>query len=231
MKLKYSKFDFDSMDIFQGLFFFFISDKGGIIFIGYLIYRIYIVYLLKKKMNIEFHKTKISIRNKFMRKEIYYDDIKIIYLRKNVISSYDLLINFDEGLSTFKYICNYLSDSFSIGGNKNKAFIFCDLKNAEEVVNEILLNFNFNQQLTEKDMELIAKFPYDSRYTMSKIKNIQNKILLKISSETVLYCINDFIENEKTIEVNYGIRDFKSNLYCYYYRLMPLKYEKMTAIS
>lgn len=231
MKLKYSKFDFDSMDIFQGLFFFFISDKGGIIFIGYLIYRIYIVYLLKKKMNIEFHKTKISIRNKFMRKEIYYDDIKTIYLRKNVISSYDLLINFDEGLSTFKYICNYLSDSFSIGGNKNKAFIFCDLKNAEEVVNEILINLNFNQQLTANDTELIVKFPYDSRYTMNKITNIQNKILLKISSETVLYCINDFIENEKTIEVNYGIRDFKSNLYCYYYRLMPLKYEKMTAIS
>lgn len=59
-----------------------------------------------------------------MKKEIYYDDIKFISIRKNFLNSYDLMINLDETTTFFKYARNYITDAFSSGKDKKILLLF-----------------------------------------------------------------------------------------------------------
>ena len=124
MKIEYSKFDFNRADIFGIV-------PGNIV---YLIYRFIFTLFLKNRTQINFGKVKITVNGLFMTKEIYYDDIKFISVRKNFLNSYDLIINFDETATIFRYLCNYISDTFSSGINKKNTFVICELKNVDEVL-------------------------------------------------------------------------------------------------
>ena len=131
MKIKYSKFDFNRKDIVIFLsfliyltFFLLFVDSGRnilryIIFLSSVIifcsiYRFYLVWLWKNKVKIEFFKTFIKVNGILYSKKLNYNEIKKLTIRKNYLSSYDIVINYDEGINFFRYLCNCFFDKFSI---------------------------------------------------------------------------------------------------------------------
>ena len=214
MKINYSKFDFNRVDIF------------GLIIgnITYLIYRFVITIFLKNRTKINFGKVKITINGLFMNKEIYYDDIKFISIRKNFLNSYDLAINLDESITIFRYLCNYISDSFSTGINKKNAFVICELKNTNEVLEELLKKIGFDlKELNSINQTIICSGKFNRKYNFLKFKNFQNKEIIKISkSNESIYVIDEFIKDDKNIILH---NQSKNLLYKLVYKPMPVRYK------
>ena len=216
MKIEYSKFDFNRVDIF------------GIIVgnIGYLAYRFIFTLFLKEKTKINFEKVKITVNGLFMTKEIYYDDIKFISVRKNFLNSYDLIINFDETATIFRYLCNYISDALSSGINKKNTFVICELKNVDEVLKELLANTGFDlEKLNSHDKKVIYSGQFHRKYDFSKLKNFQNKEIIKISKNSEsIYVIDKFQEDDKSIILDEYSKNILYKLVC---GPMPGKYNKL----
>ena len=57
--------------------------------------------------------------------------------RKNILGSYDILLNFDSSINIYKYFCNLIID-VSIESNHKKSYIFCDIKNKDEILECLL---------------------------------------------------------------------------------------------
>ena len=165
MKIKYSKFEINMWDIFFLILFlghllggvhilFNEKEKGGIFFlaigISYFIYRFLLVMIIKNKMKFDFSDYEVKIKGLFFEKMIAYNDIKTLTVRKNILGSYDILLNFDSSINIYKYFCNLIID-VSIESNHKKSYIFCDIKNKDEILEYLLKKIGYpKKEIREK---------------------------------------------------------------------------------
>jgi len=184
MKIKYSKFEINTWDIFSLILFlghllggiyilFNEKEKAGIFFlaigISYFIYRFLLVMILKNKMKINFSDYEVKIKGLFFEKTIAYNDIKTLTVRKNMLGSYDILLNFDSSMNIYKYFCNLIMD-VSIESNHKKSYIFCDIKNKDEILEYLLEKIGYpKKEIREKKEEekLYVKYSiFEKHYMM-----------------------------------------------------------------
>ena len=165
MEIKYSKFEINMWDIFflvinlshllGGIDILFNKkEKVGIIFlvigISYFVYRFLLVMIIKNKMKFDFSDYEIKIKGLFFEKTIAYNDIKTLTVRKNILGSYDILLNFDSSINIYKYFCNLIMD-VSIESNHKKSYIFCDIKNKDEILEYLLEKIGYpKKEIREK---------------------------------------------------------------------------------
>ena len=165
MKIKYSKFEINMWDIFFLILFlgyllggidilFNEKEKDGIFFlaigISYFIYRFLLVMIIKNKMKFDFSDYEVKIKGLFFEKTIEYNDIKTLTVRKNILGSYDIFLNFDSSMNIYKYFCNLIID-VSIESNHKKSYIFCDIKNKDEILDYLLEKIGYlKKEIREK---------------------------------------------------------------------------------
>ena len=165
MQIKYSKFEINMWDMFSLMMFlghllagiyilFNEKEKAGIFFlaigISYFIYRFLLVMILKNKTKINFSNYEVKIKGLFFEKTIAYNDIKTLTVRKNILGSYDIFLNFDSSMNIYKYFCNLIMD-VSIENNHKKSYIFCDIKNKDEILEYLLEKIGYpKKEIREK---------------------------------------------------------------------------------
>ena len=183
MKIKYSKFEINMWDIFFLILFlghllggidilFNKKEKVGIIFlvigISYFVYRFLLVMIIKSKMKFDFSDYEVKIKGLFFEKMIAYNDIKTLTVRKNILGSYDILLNFDSTISVYKYLCNLVTD-VSIENNHEKSYVFCDIKNKDEILEYFLEKIGYpKKEIREKvnGEKLYVKYSIFERFHM-----------------------------------------------------------------
>ena len=165
MEIKYSKFEINMWDIFFLVIYlshllggidilFNEKEKDGIFFlaigISYFIYRFLLVMIIKNKMKFDFSDYEVKIKGLFFEKTIEYNDIKTLTVRKNILGSYDIFLNFDSSMNIYKYFCNLIMD-VSIESNHKKSYIFCDIKNKDEILEYLLEKIGYpKKEIREK---------------------------------------------------------------------------------
>ena len=184
MKIRYSKFEINMWDIFSLILFlghllggiyilFNEKEKAGIFFlaigISYFIYRFLLVMIIKNKTKINFSDYGVKIKGLFFEKMIAYNDIKTLTVRKNILGSYDIFLNFDSSMNIYKYFCNLIID-VSIENNHKKSYIFCDIKNKDEILEYLLEKIGYpKKEIREKKEEekLYVKYSiFEKHYMM-----------------------------------------------------------------
>ena len=183
MEIKYLKFEINMWDIFFLVIYlshllggidilFNKKEKVGIIFlvigISYFVYRFLLVMIIKNKMKFDFSDYKVKIKGLFFEKIIEYSDIKKLIVRKNILGSYDILLNFDSTISVYKYLCNLITD-VSIENNHEKSYIFCDIKNKDEILEYLLEKIGYQKkEIREKvnGEKLYVKYSIFEKYHM-----------------------------------------------------------------
>jgi len=183
MKIKYSKFEINMWDIFFLVIYlghllggidilFNKKEKDGIIFliigISYFVYRFLLVMIIKNKTRFDFSDYKVKIKGLFFEKTIEYSDIKKLIVRKNILGSYDILLNFDSSMNIYKYFCNLIMD-VSIESNHKKSYIFCDIKNKDEILECLLEKIGYpKKEIREKvnGEKLYVKYSIFEKYYM-----------------------------------------------------------------
>ena len=184
MKLKYSIFEINMWDIFflilflghllGGIYILFNEkEKAGIFFlaigISYFVYRFLLVMIIKNKMKFDFSDYEVKIKGLFFKKMIAYNDIKTLTVRKNILGSYDILLNFDSSMNIYKYFCNLIID-VSIENNHKKSYIFCDIKNKDEILEYLLEKIGYpKKEIREKKegKKLYVKYSiFEKHYMM-----------------------------------------------------------------
>ena len=183
MKIKYSKFEINMWDIFflilflghllGGIYILFNEkEKAGIFFlvigISYFIYRFLLVMIIKNKMKFDFSDYEIKIKGLFFEKTIEYSDIKELIVKKNILGSYDILLNFDSTINIYKYFCNLIID-VSIENNHKKSYIFCDIKNKDEILEYLLEKIGYPKKGIREKMngeKLYVKYSIFEKYHM-----------------------------------------------------------------
>ena len=184
MKIKYSKFEINMWDIFflilflghllGGIYILFNEkEKAGIFFlvigISYFIYRFLLVMIIKNKTKINFSDYEVKIKGLFFEKTIAYNDIKTLTVRKNILGSYDIFLNFDSSMNIYKYFCNLIMD-VSIESNHKKSYIFCDIKNKDEILEYLLEKIGYPKKEIREKMngeKLYVKYSiFEKHYMM-----------------------------------------------------------------
>ena len=183
MEIKYSKFEINMWDIFFLVIYlshllggidilFNKKEKDGIFFlvigISYFVYRFLLVMIIKNKMKFDFSDYKVKIKGLFFEKIIEYSDIKKLIVRKNMLGSYDILLNFDSSINIYKYFCNLIID-VSIESNHKKSYIFCDIKNKDEILEYLLEKIGYpKKEIREKvnGEKLYVKYSIFEKYHM-----------------------------------------------------------------
>ena len=183
MKIRYSKFEINMWDIFFLVIYlshllggidilFNKKEKVGIIFlvigISYFVYRFLLVMIIKSKMKFDFFNYEVKIKGLFFEKTIEYSDIKKLIVRKNILGSYDILLNFDSTISVYKYLCNLITD-VSIENNHEKSYVFCDIKNKDEILEYLLGKIGYpKKEIREKvnGEKLYVKYSIFERFHM-----------------------------------------------------------------
>ena len=165
MEIKYLKFEINMWDIFFLVIYlshllggidilFNEKEKDGIFFlaigISYFVYRFLLVMIIKSKMKFHFSDYEVKIKGLYFEKTIAYNDIKTLTVRKNMLGSYDILLNFDSSMNIYKYFCNLIMD-VSIESNHKKSYIFCDIKNKDEILEYLLEKIGYpKKEIREK---------------------------------------------------------------------------------
>ena len=183
MKIRYSKFEINMWDIFFLVIYlshllggidilFNKKEKVGIIFlvigISYFVYRFLLVMIIKNKMKFDFSDYEVKIKGLFFEKTIEYSDIKKLIVRKNILGSYDILLNFDSTISVYKYLCNLITD-VSVENNHEKSYVFCDIKNKDEILEYLLEKIGYpKKEIREKvnGEKLYVKYSIFERFHM-----------------------------------------------------------------
>ena len=183
MEMKYSKFEINMWDIFFLVIYlshllggidilFNKKEKVGIIFlvigISYFVYRFLLVMIIKSKMKFDFFDYEVKIKGLFFEKTIEYSDIKKLIVRKNILGSYDILLNFDSTISVYKYLCNLITD-VSVENNHEKSYVFCDIKNKDEILEYLLEKIAYpKKEIREKvnGEKLYVKYSIFERFHM-----------------------------------------------------------------
>ena len=183
MEIKYSKFEINMWDIFFLILFLGHllggidillneKEKAGIFFlaigISYFIYRFLLVMIIKSKMKFDFSDYEVKIKGLFFEKTIEYSDIKELIVKKNILGSYDILLNFDSTINIYKYFCNLIID-VSIENNHKKSYIFCDIKNKDEILEYLLEKIGYPKKGIREKMngeKLYVKYSIFEKYHM-----------------------------------------------------------------
>ena len=137
-----------------------------VIGISYFVYRFLLVMIIKNKMKFDFSDYKVKIKGLFFEKTIEYSDIKKLIVRKNILGSYDILLNFDSTISVYKYLCNLVTD-VSIENNHEKSYVFCDIKNKDEILEYLLEKIGYpKKEIREKvnGEKLYVKYSIFEKY-------------------------------------------------------------------
>ncbi|WP_253273308.1 hypothetical protein [Leptotrichia sp. oral taxon 212] len=149
------------------------KEKAGIFFlaigISYFIYRFLLVMIIKNKMKFDFSDYEVKIKGLFFEKTIEYSDIKELTVRKNILGSYDILLNFDSSINIYKYFCNLIMD-VSIESKYKKSYIFCDIKNKDEILEYLLEKIGYPKKEIREEKEeekLYVKYSiFEKNYMM-----------------------------------------------------------------
>ena len=184
MKIRYSKFEINTWDIFFLVIYlshllggidilFNEKEKDGIFFlvigISYFVYRFLLVMIIKSKMKFHFSDYEVKIKGLFFEKTIAYNDIKTLTVRKNILGSYDIFLNFDSSINIYKYFCNLIID-VSIESNHKKSYIFCDIKNKDEILEYLLEKIGYPKKEIREKMngeKLYVKYSiFEKHYVM-----------------------------------------------------------------
>lgn len=183
MEIKYLKFEINMWDIFFLVIYlshllggidilFNKKEKDGIFFlvigISYFVYRFLLVMIIKSKMKFDFSDYEVKIKGLFFEKTIAYNDIKTLTVRKNILGSYDIFLNFDSSINIYKYFCNLIMD-VSIESNHKKSYIFCDIKNKDEILEYLLEKIGYpKKEIREKvnGEKLYVKYSIFERFHM-----------------------------------------------------------------
>ena len=161
MKIRYSKFEINMWDIFFLVIYlshllggidilFNKKEKVGIIFlvigISYFVYRFLLVMIIKSKIKFDFSDYEVKIKGLFFEKTIAYNDIKTLTVRKNILGSYDILLNFDSTISVYNLVTDV-----SIENNHEKSYVFCDIKDKDEILEYFLEKIGYpEKEIREK---------------------------------------------------------------------------------
>ena len=161
MKIKYSKFEINMWDIFFLVIYlshllggidilFNEKEKDGIFFlaigISYFVYRFLLVMIIKSKIKFDFSDYEVKIKGLFFEKTIEYSDIKELIVRKNILGSYDILLNFDSTISVYNLVTDV-----SIENNHEKSYVFCDIKDKDEILEYFLEKIGYpEKEIREK---------------------------------------------------------------------------------
>ena len=124
--------------------------------------------IIKSKMKFDFSDYEVKIKGLFFEKTIAYNDIKTLTVRKNILGSYDIFLNFDSSMNIYKYFCNLIID-VSIENNHKKSYIFCDIKNKDEILEYLLEKIGYpKKEIREKEEEekLYVKYSIFEKYYM-----------------------------------------------------------------
>ena len=183
MEIKYLKFEINMWDIFFLVIYlshllggidilFNKKEKDGIFFlvigISYFVYRFLLVMIIKSKMKFHFSDYEVKIKGLYFEKTIAYNDIKTLTVRKNILGSYDIFLNFDSSMNIYKYFCNLIID-VSIENNHKKSYIFCDIKNKDEILEYLLEKIGYpKKEIREKKEEekLYVKYSIFEKHFM-----------------------------------------------------------------
>ena len=139
-----------------------------VIGISYFVYRFLLVMIIKSKMKFDFSDYEVRIKGLFFEKTIAYDDIKTLTVKKNILGSYDILLNFDSSINIYKYFCDLIID-VSIESNHKKSYIFCDIKNKDEILEYLLEKIGYpKKEIREKvnGEKLYVKYSIFERFHM-----------------------------------------------------------------
>ena len=179
MEIKYSKFEINMWDIFFLVIYlshllggidilFNKKEKVGIIFlvigISYFVYRFLLVMIIKSKIKFDFSDYEVKIKGLFFEKTIEYSDIKELIVRKNILGSYDILLNFDSTISVYNLVTDV-----SIENNHEKSYVFCDIKNKDEILEYLLEKIGYpKKEIREKvnGEKLYVKYSIFEKYHM-----------------------------------------------------------------
>ena len=179
MEMKYSKFEINMWDIFFLVIYlshllggidilFNKKEKVGIIFlvigISYFVYRFLLVMIIKSKIKFDFSDYEVKIKGLFFEKTIEYSDIKELIVRKNILGSYDILLNFDSTISVYNLVTDV-----SIENNHEKSYVFCDIKNKDEILEYLLEKIGYpKKEIREKvnGEKLYVKYSIFERFHM-----------------------------------------------------------------
>ena len=125
--------------------------------------------IIKNKMKFDFSDYEVKIKGLFFEKTIAYNDIKTLTVRKNILGSYDILLNFDSSINIYKYFCNLIMD-VSIESNHKKSYIFCDIKNKDEILEYLLEKIGYPKKEIREEKEeekLYVKYSiFEKHYMM-----------------------------------------------------------------
>ena len=146
LNLKTEKLMLRHKFILIGIFLFFTSfsnDKNIIIF--YLIffslifyYRYLVLRALKKHTKITINDGYIDFNSHFMKKKIYFKDMKNITYIENRENIGDIVINIVPGIFVYKYIFSLFKENYGFSNTlKYKTFLIPDVVNLKEVFGEI----------------------------------------------------------------------------------------------
>ena len=125
--------------------------------------------IVKNKMKFDFSDYEVKIKGLFFEKMIAYNDIKTLTVRKNILGSYDIFLNFDSSMNIYKYFCNLIID-VSIENNHKKSYIFCDIKNKDEILEYLLEKIGYPKKEIREEKEeekLYVKYSiFEKHYMM-----------------------------------------------------------------
>lgn len=150
MEINYKKVDFIKWDsqflMFCLLVLIILWNSGEIICIVpvfiVLFIRIFFPLFVKKNTKISFLNDELAVSGKRIKKEIQYFDIKKLVIRKNILGSYDIIINPDISECMRRYH-NYYYD---IADGEKNGFVICDVKNIDEIEEYLLGKMNFYRE-------------------------------------------------------------------------------------
>jgi len=183
------------------LYLFILSFIGILEYIGYLRTRNWILNFREDFLEISFGSNK--------KKKIFYDEIEMIFITRNILGSYDILIN----LPTNNIIHNLGSKMF----DDKKSIALNNVKNYKNIKKKLIKKMNFKEILSEKmTLENQITFYYLFSYIIFIIYLFWIFYKIKIVIFLVLiFFIRLKSQKYSYFETNYGIKIFscKEELY------------------
>ncbi|AMD94427.1 hypothetical protein AXF11_01660 [Leptotrichia sp. oral taxon 847] len=183
------------------LYLFILGSIGILEYIGYLRTRNWTLNFREDFLEIFFDSSK--------KKKIFYNEIEMIFIAKNILGSYDILINFPTNNIIHNLGSKMLDDKKSIALN--------NVKNYKNIKNKLIEKMNFKEILSEKKiLETKITFYYLFSYIIFIIYVLWIFYKIKIAIFLVLIIFIRLKSREYSyFETNYGIKIFsyKKELY------------------